>query len=275
MRSNNSPSFVLGAGIAIALLAGCSGAGTTGAGGVSPALQTVSSQGLHRLASPPGQCEYTATPRGLRSVNLASAVSYGVLGAATVTSANLTVIDGDLGVSPGTAITGFPPGIVNGNIHAGDPAAAKAAADLGKAYNDAVARKNPTALPADIGGLTLKGGLYNAPVTLGISGTVTLDGQNEPNSVFIFQIPSTLTAEVNSAVVLTNKANACNIFWQVGSSATLDTAAAFAGTIMAEASVSVGTGASVNGRLMAMNGAVTLLSNAITVPTQPVPLVHK
>jgi Ice-binding-like len=267
MRFTNSPSYLLSAGIAFAMLAGCSGAGSTGTGSVSPALQTASTAGLQRLGSAQ-QCVSSVANNGIRGVPLASAITYGVLGASTVTSANLTVVNGDLGVSPGTAYTGFPPGIVNGNIHAGDAVAATAAADLGIAYNNAAARKNPTLLPADIGGQTYPPGVYNAPTTLGISGTVTLDGKNKSDSVFIFQIPSTLTTSVDSAVVLTNKANACNVFWQVGSSATLNTASVFVGTIMAAASISVGTGSTITGRLLAENGAVTLLSDAISVPMQ-------
>jgi hypothetical protein len=201
-------------------------------------------------------------------VNLNSAASFGVLGGSTVTNAGYTVINGNLGVSPGTSITGFGPGIVNGNIYAGGPVAAKAQADLAKAYNYVVGRANPTLLPADIGGMTLTPGLYKAPVTLGISGTVTLDGQNHKNSSFVFQIPSTLTTAVNSAVTLTNQASACNVYWQVGSSATLNTASAFSGTIMAAASASLGTGTSVNGRILAQSGAVTLLDNLISIPSQ-------
>jgi hypothetical protein len=263
MRFTNSLSYLLCAGIAFALIAGCSGAGSTGTGSVSPALQTVSAQ---RLVQPAFTRCANPSVIGIAPVRLASASTYGVLGGATVTSAGLTVINGDLGVSPGTAYTGFPPGIVNGNIHAGDPVAAQAEADTGIAYNNAVARKNPTAVPADIGGMTLTPGLYNAPTSLGISSTVTLDGQNKPGAVFIFQIPSTLTTAVNSAVVLTNQAMACNVFWQVGSSATLNTDSTFVGTIMAAASISVGTGSTVNGRLLAQSGAVTLLDNTISVP---------
>jgi hypothetical protein len=263
MRFTNSISYLLSAGIAVALLADCSGAGSTGSGGVSPAVQTASAT---RLVNPAFTTCSNPSVVGPLPVRLGSASTYGVLGGATVTSAGLTVINGDLGVSPGTAYTGFPPGIVNGNIHAGDPVAAQAEADLGIAYNNAIARTKPTALPADIGGMTLTKGVYNAPTTLGISSTVTLDGQNKPGAVFIFQIPSTLTTAVNSAVVLTNGAMACNVFWQVGSSATLNTNSTFVGTIMASASISVGTGSTVNGRLLAQSGAVTLLDNTISVP---------
>jgi Ice-binding-like len=263
MRFTNSLSYALSAGIAVALITGCGGAGSTGPGSVSPALQTAGDQ---RLVMPAFASCVNPSAVGPLPVRLGSASTYGVLGGATVTSAGQTVINGDLGVSPGTAYTGFPPGIVNGNIHAGDPVAAKAEADVGIAYNNAVARKNPTAVPADIGGMTITEGVYNAPTTLGISSTVTLNGQNKPGAVFIFQIPSTLTTAVNSAVVLTNGAMACNVFWQVGSSATLNTNSTFVGTIMASASISVGTGSTVDGRLLAQSGAVTLLDNTISVP---------
>jgi hypothetical protein len=195
-------------------------------------------------------------------VPLASAASFAVLGGATVTSTGLTKLYGNLGVSPGTSITGFGPGVVeNGAIYAGGAVASQAQADLATGYNYAVGLQNPTAVPADIGGTTIAPGLYNALTSLGITGTVTLDGNNHKDSVFIFQIPSTLTAAVNSRVRLINKANACNVFWQVGSSATLNTASRFRGTIMAAESISVGSGAKVNGRLLAEAAAVTLIDD--------------
>jgi hypothetical protein len=166
-------------------------------------------------------------------------------------------------------VTGFGPGtgtVIGGSIHSADPTAAQAQLDLTTAYNNAAGRTNPSAVPADIGGMVLAPGLYKAPVSLAITGNVTLDGQNNPNSVFIFQMASTLTTSVNSTVTLINRANACNVFWQVGSSATLNTASVFNGTIMALASVSLGTGAQLNGRALAGNGAVTMLSNVVTAP---------
>jgi hypothetical protein len=150
-------------------------------------------------------------------------------------------------------------------IHAGDAVAAQAQLDLTTAYNNAAGRVNPTALPADIGGMTLAPGLYKAPVSLAITGNVTLDGRNDPNAVFIFQMASTLTTSVNSTVTLVNSVSACNVFWQVGSSATLNTASTFNGNILALASISLGTGAVVNGRVLARTGAVTLLSNTVTM----------
>jgi Ice-binding-like len=200
-------------------------------------------------------------------VPLGSDATFAVLAATTVTNSGPTIVTGDLGVSPGTAVTGFGLGtgtVVGGAIHAGDGTAAQAQSDLTFAYNNAAGRALPAAVPADIGGLVIPPGLYRAPVSLAITGNVTLDGQNNPNSVFIFQMASTLVTSVNSSVTLINGANACNIFWQVGSSATLNTASVFSGNILALTSISLGTGATVSGRLLARNGAVTLLSNTVT-----------
>ncbi len=203
------------------------------------------------------------------SVPLGTDATFAILAASTVTNAGITLVTGDLGVSPGTAVTGFGPGtgvVTGGSIHAGDPTAAQAQLDLTVAYNNAAGRPNPAAVPADIGGMVIPPGVYRAPVSLAITGNVTLDGQNNPNSVFIFQMASTLTTSVVSTVTLINRANACNIFWQVGSSATLNTSSSFNGTILAQASVSLGTGAVLNGRALARTGAVTLLSNVVTAP---------
>jgi len=200
-------------------------------------------------------------------VPLGTDATFAVLAGSTVTNAGLTIVTGDLGVSPGTAVTGFGPGagtVVGGTIHAGDPTAAQAQLDLTTAYNNAAGRVNPMAVPADIGGSVIAPGVYKAPVSLAITGNVTLDGQNNPNSVFIFQMASTLTTSTNSTVTLIRGANACNVFWQVGSSATLNTASNFSGTILALASVSLGTGAVVNGRTLARTGAVSLLGDTVT-----------
>jgi hypothetical protein len=211
-------------------------------------------------------CAQNAIPPG-QGVPLGSAATFAVLAGSTVTSIGPTIVTGNLGVSPGTAVTGFPPGTVTGGaIHAADPTAATAQLDLTTAYNNAAGRTITGAVPADIGGEVIPPGVYKAPVSLAITGNVTLDGQNNPNSVFVFQMASTLTTSVFSTVTLINRANACNVFWEVGSAATLNTASIFNGNILALASISVGTGATVNGRLLARTGAVTLLSNTVTEP---------
>lgn len=266
MRISTFLSHGLSAGAIVALLAGCSG-GSNGGGSSAFALPTQTSSAQLPsvdLASLDPLGNVQTCPIVKNDVPLGSAASFSVLGASTVTSTGLTVLHGDLGVSPGTSITGFGPGTVHhGKTYAGGPVAAQAQADLATGYNYVVALKNPTQIPAQIGGTTITPGLYNARTSLGISGTVTLDGKNDKNNVFIFQIPSTLTTAVNSKVELINKANACNIFWQVGSSATLNTASKFKGTIMTFASISLGSKVKTRGRLLAETGVVTLIDNAV------------
>jgi hypothetical protein len=173
-------------------------------------------------------------------------------------------LSGDLGVSPGTAITGFPPGTVGGATHAGDAQAAKAQSDLTIAYNDAAGRALTASVAGDLVGKTLTAGVYKSTGPLGLTGTVTLNGQGDPNAVFIFQIASTLITGSASHVSLLNGAQACHVFWQVGSSATLGTTSSFKGTIMALTSIAVQTGALVQGRALARNGAVTLDNDTFT-----------
>jgi LPXTG-motif cell wall-anchored protein len=197
-------------------------------------------------------------------VGLGTAASFAVLAGTTVTNTGPSVISGDVGVSPGTAVVGFPPGIVNnGTIHAADAVAAQAQADLTTAYNDAAGRSTTATVTADLAGQTLVSGVYTG-ATLGLTGTVTLDAQGDPNAVFIFQAASTLITASSSVVALTNGADACNVYWQVGSSATLGTNSTFVGTVLALTSITATTSATINGRLLARNGAVTLDSNTIT-----------
>jgi Ice-binding-like len=137
-----------------------------------------------------------------------------------VTNTGPSTVNGDLGVSPGTAVTGFPPGTVNGNLHAADAVAGQAQLDLTTAYNDAAGRTPPAAVTADLGGQRLTSGVYNSATSLGLTGALTLDAQGDPNAVFVFQAGSTLTTASGSHVNLVNGAQACNVFWQIGSSAT-------------------------------------------------------
>ena len=203
--------------------------------------------------------------RAQAPVFLGTAADFGVLGATTVTNTGPTVVNGDVGLSPGTAVTGFPPGIVNGTIHAADAVAAQAQSDLTDAYNVAAGRPCDTLLTGqDLGGMTLTHGVYCFSSSAGLTGTLTLDGQGDPNAVFIFQIGSTLTTASASRVNFINGAQSCLAVWQVGSSATLGTTTAFGGSILALTSITATTGATVDGRLLARNGAVTLDSNTVT-----------
>lgn len=216
------------------------------------------------LCVPLSLCLRAQTP-----VVLGTSANFAVLGGSTVTNTGPTVVNGNLGVSPGTAVTGFGPGIViGGTIHAGDAVANQAQTDLTTAYNDAAGRPCPgPPLAGNIGGTTILPGVYCAASSVGITGTVTLNGNGNPNAVFIFQIGTTLTTAANNSVVsLIGGAQAANVFWQVGSSATLGTSTIFNGTILALASITVTTGAAMNGRALARTGAVTLADNAVTLP---------
>ncbi|HEY0935843.1 MAG TPA: ice-binding family protein, partial [Trebonia sp.] len=210
-------------------------------------------------------------------MGLGTAASFAVLAGSTVTNTGLSVISGNLGVSPGTAVTGFPPGLVlNGTVHKADGVAGGAQSDLTTAYNDAAGRSPTANVPAFIGaGQTLAPGVYRASSSLEVGGSLTLNAGGDPAAVFIFQVPSTLTTDSASRVILTNGAQACNVFWQVGSSATLGTNSTFAGSILALTSISVDTGDTIAGRALARNGAVTLDDDFIAAPscstTMPTP----
>jgi hypothetical protein len=197
-------------------------------------------------------------------VGLGTDSAFAVLGGQTVTNTGSSTINGDLGVSPGAAITGFPPGTVNGTIHAADAVASQAQLDLTTAYNSAAGRTPFTAVPADLTGLTLTAGVYNNSSALALTGALTLDAQGNPDAVFIFQAGSTLTTGSGSTVNLINGAQPCNVFWQVGSSATLGTTSSFAGNILALTSISMNNGVTLAGRALARNGSVTLINDTIT-----------
>jgi hypothetical protein len=200
-------------------------------------------------------------------ITLGSTVdTFGVLAGSTVTNSGPTVVLGNVGVSPGASITGFLPGAATGTIHLADAFAATAQTQLTTAYNSAAGLATTATVAGDLGGLTLTPGVYTSTSSLGITGTVTLNAGGNPNAQFIFQIASALTTAVGSNVSLINGAQASNVFWQVGSSATVGTGASFSGNILAFSSISLGTGAVLNGRALARNGAVTLLSNAVNTP---------
>ena len=199
-------------------------------------------------------------------IALGAAAKFAVLAATTVTSSGATTVNGNLGVSPGTKVTGSLK--VSGMIHAGGPTAAQAQGDLTAAYNDAAGRTaGALTVAGNLGGLTLTPGLYKSTSSLEISsGDLTLDARGDTNAVFIFQMASTLTTTSGRQVILNGGARAANIYWQVGSSATLGTTSVFKGNILASKSITVMTGAAVEGRLLARTAAVTLDTNTITLP---------
>ena len=202
------------------------------------------------------------------SVALGAASTFAVLAGSTVTNTGPTSISGDLGVSAGTAVTGFAPGIVtNGSIHSADTLAGQAQSALTIAYNDIAGRSTaPVSIAGNIGGMTLSPGLYKSTSGLEISsGDLTLDAKGDSNAIFIFQIASTLNVSTGRHVVLIGGAKAANVFWQVGTSANLEANSVFKGSILADQSISLQTGAMVDGRLLARIGGVTLQGNTVTV----------
>jgi len=200
-------------------------------------------------------------------VDLGSAGAFAVLAGSTVNNTGATIVTGDVGVSPGTSM-GLLPAQVNGTIHVADPVAAQAKLDLTAAFNDAAGRSvNVITVSGNIGGQTLAPGLYQSASTLEISsGNLTLDAQGDANAVWIFQIGTTLTTTSGRQVILARGAQAGNIFWQVGTSATLGTTTLFKGNILAQASITLNTGATLDGRALAQDAAVTLDTNTVTKP---------
>ncbi len=199
--------------------------------------------------------------------SLGNAANFGVLAGSTVTNTGATVIGGHVGVSPGSAITGFPPGTLSSGSsqHAANATSAGAQTSLTTAYND-LAGQTPTQnlTGQDLGGLTLTTGVYKFDSSAQLTGNLTLNAQGSTNSSFIFQIGSSLTTASNSSITMINGGSLCNVFWQVGSSATLGTTTAFIGNILALTSITLNTGATITGRALARNGAVTLDTNTTT-----------
>lgn len=208
--------------------------------------------------------------------SLGAAQPYAVLGGSAVTNTGPTTVTGDLGVSPGTAVSGFPPGmVVSGVIHAADANALAAQNSVVTAYNSLASQPCTADLTGqDLGGLTLTPGVYCFSSAAQLTGTLTLNAQGNAAAVFIFKVGSTLITASGSSVSVINGGPLCNVFWQVGSSATLGTSTSFVGNILALTSITLTTGASVQGRTLARNGAVTLDSNTVTAtcvggPTPP------
>jgi len=237
----------------------------------APAWVRTSSQtraGVRGAAAVLGLMGATAltSPSHAQAPSLGTAGSFGVLAGSTVTNTGSTVINGNVGVSPGAAITGFPPGIVNGTIHAADAVALQAQIDDTNAYNVLAGRPITTNLTGqDLGGKTLTAGVYGFNSSAQLTGTLTLNGQGNPNSVFIINIGSTLTTASGSSISLINGAQGGNVFFRVGSSATLGTSTSFTGDILALTSITLNTSAKIIcGDALAQNGAVTLDTNTIT-----------
>jgi len=216
-----------------------------------------------------------AATTGQAPINLASASTFAVIATSSISSTGSVQVNGDVGLHPGTS-QGIPPPQVNGTIHVNDPQAIQAQADLLAAYNDAVSRStNSQTLPGNLGGLTFAPGLYTNSTSVLISGAgpgnnVTLDAGGDANAVFIFKMGSTLTTGPGSQVILAGGAQAKNVFWQVGSSATIDTTTAFKGNVLAAVSITLNTGAVVQGRMFAGSAggaaSVTVNASSITVP---------
>lgn len=216
------------------------------------------------------------------TVPLGTAAPFSVLaGTPSITNTGATTIDREVGIHPASSVTGFPPGIAAGGIHSGDAVALQAKSDLVIAYDNAAGRASTVVAGGTLGGRTLVDGVYNSgPQVLDLTGTLILDGANDPSSVWIFQAQSSLVTASASSVSLIRGANPCNVFWQITSSATLGTGSSIVGTIMALTSITLADSVTVQGRALARNGTVTLINDrfltsmcnapvVVIPPTQP------
>lgn len=216
------------------------------------------------LVLPIGNAGAATTP-----IDLGTAKNFAVLAGSGITNTGPTTINGDIGTFPTPTETGRASIVLTGTDHAGDAVTQQAKIDLITAYNQAAGAGPAAAVATELGGRTLTPGVYASP-TLGITGTLYLDTQGDPSAVFVFQSSSTLITASASSIVVLNSPTACNVFWQVGSSATLGTNSSFLGTILAQTSITATTQASIRGRLLAQNGATTLDTNTITpIPCTP------
>jgi ice-binding like protein len=214
-------------------------------------------------------CAFAAVPVSAQAaaVNLGTVSPFVVLGGSTVTNTGPSVLNGDLGVAPGTALTGFGlPAVVNGATHDNDGVANQAKADLGTAYDVAAGQPVSGAndlTGTDLGNRVLTAGAYRYTSSAQLTGPLTLDAAGDPNAQFVFEIASKLTTASASSVVLVNGASPCNVFWQVGTSATLGSTTAFKGNLMALASISLNNAVTVQGRMLARNGQISLINDVI------------
>ena len=231
----------------------------SGAGRARWVIASVAALGL--LVALPGTAQAATAP-----VPLGTADSFVVLAGSEITNTGTSVVTGDIGVHPGTSLTGMPPLVLTGSDHVADAVALAAKADVSIAYDNAAGRTPFTVLADDLVGATLSPGVYRAG-NFTNSGTVTLDAGNDPSAVFVFQSSGTLITASGSHVNLINGASACNVFWQVASSATLGSGSDLSGTVLAQTMITVDDGATVTGRLFAQTAAVTLISNTITQPS--------
>lgn len=227
--------------------------------------------GCKKDSTPNGTNTYTVPTQSTIQpmVSLAGTSNIAVLAGAAISNTGTTSITGDLALSPGSSIGGFPPGILIGTQHINDNIAVQAKLDLTAAYNDAAGRTctDIVTLSGNIGGLTLTPGLYKSTSSLAISsGDLTFDAQGNSDAVFIIQIASSLTTTSGRKVILSGGAKASNIFWQVGSSVTFGTTSVFKGTVLTMQSITFNTGASLNGRALARTGAVIMAGNTIVKP---------
>lgn len=202
------------------------------------------------------------------AVNLATVQPFVVLGGSTVTNTGPSVLNGALGVAPGTSLTGFGlPAVVNGAVHVNNGVATQAQADLTTAYNVAAGQPVPPGnelTGTDLGSRTLTAGVYGFTSSAQLTGQLTLDAQGDPSAEFIFKIGSTLTTASASSIILTNGASPCNVYWQVGSSATLDSGTTFVGNLMALEDISLNDAVTVTGRVLARNGQISLINDVLS-----------
>ena len=222
----------------------------------------------HAIPVVPGAVAAPSFRPDVNRVALRSAGSFAILAGTTITNTGKTQVTGNVGIFPGTAITGFPPGVINGTLYAADAVAKQAEMDLTVAYNSAMGQvRNPILIAGNLGGRTLKPGLYKSTSGLAVSsGDLTLDAGGNANAVWVFQMATGLNMTTGRKVFLTHGAKAQNVFWAVGSSATFGTGCSFYGNLIVYKSISLATGSVMVGRALARIGAVTMQGNSIVRP---------